>query len=92
MCLLVIPFSVIVSCMDSIVAGKMYACLSTIGNLEFVNEENAENNNVSLVNEIICKLSYFGKHFFFSLPVVLLCVLPSYNSKAAISVLRLFLL
>ena len=41
-CLLVIPFSVIVSCMYSIDAGKMKACLSTIGNLVVAKEENTE--------------------------------------------------
>lgn len=49
-CLLVIPFSVIVSRMDSIAAGKMKACLSTIGNLVVVKDENtkmAENNYVN---------------------------------------------
>ena len=42
MCLLVIPFSVIVSRIDSIAAGKIKACLSTIGNLVVVKDENTE--------------------------------------------------
>lgn len=40
MCLLVIPFSVIVSRIDSIAAGKIKACLSTIGNLVVAKDEN----------------------------------------------------
>lgn len=42
MCLLVIPFSVIVSFIDSIDAGNIKACLSTIGNFVVDNEENTE--------------------------------------------------
>lgn len=51
-CLLVIPFSVIVSCIYSIDAGKIKACLSTIGNFVVAKEENAE------ISNIVIKLLY----------------------------------
>lgn len=40
-CLLVIPFSVIVSFIASIEAGIMYDCLSTIGFIAIATEEKA---------------------------------------------------
>ena len=42
-CLLVIPFSVIVSFIDSIIPGRIYAWRSTIGCKGATTEENAEN-------------------------------------------------
>jgi hypothetical protein len=42
-CLLVIPFSVIVSFIDSIMPGRIYACRSTIGCKGAATEEKAEN-------------------------------------------------
>lgn len=50
MCLLVIPFSVIVSRIDSIEAGKINACLSTMGNFVADNEENTE--KIKIINLI----------------------------------------
>ena len=42
-CLLVMPFSVIVSFIDSIIPDRIYACLSTIGCNGAATDENAEN-------------------------------------------------
>lgn len=46
MCLLVMPFSVIVSRIDSMDTGNMKACLSTIGNLTELSDEKTAIKNI----------------------------------------------
>lgn len=86
MCLLAIPFSVMVSRRYSIDAGNINACLSTIGRTVVVRDEKADDEITISVHIKATNLSYQLKNP----PVVLLCIFPSYNSNVEISVLRLF--